>query len=221
MGPIEGCMERPKTLEIPQDSYEYAPTSGITELRTAVANLYNEIYRQGKESKYTYENVCITAGGRAGLTRLAAAIGDVNVGYFLPEYTAYEQMLSVFKRFVPIPTSLEEDARYHIDSETIRKEVAGRGLGVIVASNPRNPTGQVIHDGELEELVKIAKEKHMTLIMDEFYSAYIYEQGEGHTVSISKYVDNVNEDPVILIDGMTKNFRVSELINPTNPTFFF
>ena len=27
-------------------------------LREAVANLYNDTYRVGKESKYTYENVC-------------------------------------------------------------------------------------------------------------------------------------------------------------------
>ncbi|KAI7907647.1 pyridoxal phosphate-dependent transferase [Cokeromyces recurvatus] len=208
VGPIEGCMERPMTIEISQDCYEYAPTSGIPELRKAVADLYNEVYRKDKQSKYTYENVCIVPGGRAGLTRVAAAIGDVNVGYFLPEYTAYEQMLSVFKRFVPIPTTLEEAARYHIDSDTIRKEISGRGLGVIVASNPRNPTGQVIQDEELEELVAIAKERHTTLVMDEFYSAYIYDKEEGKTVSISRYVEDVNEDPVILIDGLTKNFRM-------------
>lgn len=46
-------------------------------LRDAVANLYNHTYRQGKASQYTYENVCIVPGGRAGLSRVAAVIGDV------------------------------------------------------------------------------------------------------------------------------------------------
>lgn len=209
VGPIEGCMERPKTIDVPECAYEYAPASGISELKEAVANLYNEIYRSQKDSKYTKENVCICPGGRAGLTRVAAAIGDVNVGYFLPEYTAYEQMLSVFKRFVPIPTTLEEDSNYHIDPDTVRKEIASRGLSVIVASNPRNPTGQVIQDLQLEELVMIAKEKHATLVLDEFYSAYIYGETKGKTVSASEFVDDVNEDAVIIIDGLTKNFRVS------------
>lgn len=53
----------------------YGPTAGIKELRHAVANLYNETYRQGKDSKYTHENVCIVPGGRAGLIRIAAIIG--------------------------------------------------------------------------------------------------------------------------------------------------
>ncbi|KAI8886053.1 PLP-dependent transferase [Backusella circina FSU 941] len=208
VGHIDGCAEKPKTIDIPQECYEYAPTSGVKELRNAVANLYNEVYRKDKESKYTYENVCIVPGGRAGLTRVAAVIGDVNVGYFLPEYTAYEQMLSVFKRFVPIPTTLEEESQYHIDPETIRKEISNRGLGVIVASNPRNPTGQVIQGDELAKLVEIAKSRHTTLVMDEFYSAYIYGDTPGQTISISEYVDDVNCDPVILIDGLTKNFRM-------------
>ncbi|KAI9031735.1 pyridoxal phosphate-dependent transferase [Phycomyces nitens] len=211
VGHIEGCADKPTHIELPIASYEYAPTAGITELRTAVANLYNEIYRQDKESKYTYENVCIVPGGRAGLTRVASAIGDINVGYFLPEYTAYEQMLSVFKRFVPIPTTLEAETNYHIDPDTIRKEISGRGLGLIVASNPRNPTGQLIEGEELCELVKISKERHTTLVMDEFYSSYIYshpEEDNGRTVSISEYVDDVNTDPVIIIDGLTKNFRL-------------
>jgi hypothetical protein len=75
---------------------EYAPTTGvrgesstipciflphntpcILALREAVAHLYNVTYRQGKESKYTAENVCIVPGGRAGLSRVAAVVGDV------------------------------------------------------------------------------------------------------------------------------------------------
>lgn len=75
-------------------------------------------------------------------------------------------MLSVFKRFVPIPTTLEEETNYHIDPSTIRKEISNRGLGVIVASNPRNPTGQIIENGELRDLVKIARERHATMVMD-------------------------------------------------------
>lgn len=212
VGHIDGCKERPRQIDIPEEAYEYASTTGTKELRKAVANLYNEIYRKNKPSKYTEENVCIVPGGRAGLSRLASVMGDVNVGYFLPEYTAYEQMLSVFRRFVPIPTALEEETRYHISPETLRKEISSRGLSVIVASNPRNPTGQVIQDDELAALVQIAKERHTAMIMDEFYSAYIYDREEGKTVSITEFVEDVNEDPIIVVDGLTKNYRVKPLI---------
>lgn len=150
-------------------------------------------------------------GGRAGLTRVASVIGDIVVGHFLPEYTAYEQMLGIFKRFVPIPTVLDEESKYHIDPATIKKEIIGRGLGLIVASNPRNPVGQLIEGEDLKELLDVARKRHTTLVMDEFYSAYIYShppEQNGRTVSIAEFVEDVEDDPVIIIDGMTKNMRV-------------
>ena len=77
VGDIPDAPARPQSITLPLDSLEYAPTTGVKDLREAVANLYNHTYRQGKLSQYTYENVCIVPGGRAGLSRVAAVIGDV------------------------------------------------------------------------------------------------------------------------------------------------
>ena len=76
---------------------EYGPTAGIKPLRAAIANLYNDNHRQGKASQYTWENVCIVPGGRAGLIRIAAVLGHAYLGFFIPDYTAYNEMLSLFK----------------------------------------------------------------------------------------------------------------------------
>lgn len=43
------------------------------------------------------ENVCIVPGGRAGLIRIAAVLGNCYLGFFIPDYTAYNEMLSLFK----------------------------------------------------------------------------------------------------------------------------
>lgn len=59
-----------------------------------MANLYNENYRQGKESQYSWENVCIVPGGRAGLIRIAAVLGNAYLGFFIPDYTAYNEVSS-------------------------------------------------------------------------------------------------------------------------------
>lgn len=80
---IEGCFPRPTTIPLSMEGREYGPTAGIKPLRAAVANLYNENYRKGKESKYTWENVCIVPGGRAGLIRLAAVLGNAYLGFFV------------------------------------------------------------------------------------------------------------------------------------------
>ena len=40
---------------------------GIKPLREAIANHYNAHHRQGKDSKYKWENVDVVPDGRAGL----------------------------------------------------------------------------------------------------------------------------------------------------------
>lgn len=94
---IAGCFKRPETIDITVAAREYAPTAGIKPLREAVAKLYNEMHRKGKESQYTWENVAIVPGGRAGLIRIAAVLGNSYLSFFLPDYTAYNEMLSLFK----------------------------------------------------------------------------------------------------------------------------
>lgn len=141
---------------------EYASTTGIKELRQAVADYYNREYRQGMKSQYTYENICITPGGRAGMARVAAVIGEVYTGYQIPEYvllrhwrsrsspgsdsiraesfllpryTTYSEVLSVFKNLVPVPSALSAEDKYKLHIETLKKEMEDMSLSVIVASN--------------------------------------------------------------------------------------
>jgi hypothetical protein len=54
---IAGCFDRPKNVDISMDGREYGPTAGIKPLRAAVARLYNEEHRKGKDSQYSWENV--------------------------------------------------------------------------------------------------------------------------------------------------------------------
>ncbi|KAH9950311.1 aminotransferase [Amylocystis lapponica] len=211
VGPIPDAPSKPQSIPLPEDSLEYAPTTGIKALREAVATLYNHTYRQGKASQYTYENVCIVPGGRAGLSRVAAVVGDVYCSYQVPDYTAYDQVLGAFKRLIPVPTSLEADNNYRLDIEQTRKDIKNQGLEVIIASNPRNPTGQVIQGDELKQLVSLAREATTTVILDEFYSWYIYPEDEaefGKSISSAQYIDDVNSDPVVIVDGLTKNWRL-------------
>ncbi|KZV96169.1 PLP-dependent transferase [Exidia glandulosa HHB12029] len=210
VGAIPDAPPRVTAIEIDEVTNEYAPTTGLVALRAAVANLYNDTYRKGKTSQYTHENVCIVPGGRAGLSRIAAVVGDVYCAYQVPDYTAYQQVLSAFKRLVPIPTILEQEQHYRLDIEQMKKDVHRQGLSVMVASNPRNPTGQMIAGKDLEQLVQLGRE-HTTVILDEFYSWYMYPENEedfGKSLSAAEYVEDVNDDSVVLIDGLTKNWRL-------------
>lgn len=208
-GPLPGAPDRVDAISISLDDQEYAPVPGIPELRQAVAAMYNQLYRQGKPSQYTERNVCICGGGRASLTRAVAALGEINLGHFLPDYTAYEELLDIFKLFTAIPILLEGASGYRFSIEDLRREITGRGLSAILLSNPNNPTGKVIRDGELEAWVTTARELQCSLLLDEFYSHYVWSGagGDSSLVSAARYVEDVDRDPVILFDGLTKNWR--------------
>ena len=111
-GPMPGSPDRISEVTIVPASQQYGPVAGNKDLRQAVADFYNTTYRRGKPSQYTADNVSIASGGRLALTRLASALGNINMGHFIPDYTAYEELLSVFKAFTPIPILL--DAGIHL-----------------------------------------------------------------------------------------------------------
>ena len=93
---------------------------------------------------------------------------------------------------------------------SMRREVAGRGLGALLLSNPCNPMGKVVSGDELARWVSNARELDCALLLDEFYSHYIWNPGPGEvgpTVSAARYVEDVDRDPVVLFDGLTKNWR--------------
>ncbi|HEY4241510.1 MAG TPA: pyridoxal phosphate-dependent aminotransferase [Kofleriaceae bacterium] len=210
---LPGAPPRITELPVREGDHEYAPVAGLWELREAIAGCYNELFRRGHGSKYSAENVAISGGGRSALTRVAASLGNINLGHFLPDYTAYEELLGVFRLFSPIPILLEGERGYAFSAADLRREVLGRGLAAILASNPANPTGKVIGGGELADWVATARELDVALIFDEFYSHYIWRPDlvsrdpQAPIETTARYVEDVDRDPVVILDGLTKNWR--------------
>lgn len=207
---LPGAPPRMTQVTIQADDQEYAPIAGLWELRETVASLYNQLHRRGMPSQYSAENVAIASGGRASLTRVVAALGHINMGHFLPDYTAYEELLDVFRLIAPIPILLDGARGYSFTIEELRREITGRGLSALLFSNPCNPTGKTVGGEDLAAWVHAARELDCTLIADEFYSHYIWRPdlaAMGGVSSAASYVEDVDRDPVVILDGLTKNWR--------------
>lgn len=205
-GELPGAPPRVSSVAFNDLAHEYSPVPGIWELRQAVADMYNRRFRKGMKSQYTAENVAISSGGRTALTRAAASLGHINLGHFLPDYTAYEELLDIFKLFTPIPISLDPANGYQFSTQDLEREIVGRGLSALLLSNPCNPTGQVIGGKRLSEWVEAARKLDCALLIDEFYSHYIWNE-HGPIVSSAQFVEDVDKDPVVIFDGLTKNWR--------------
>jgi len=211
VGLYEGAPPRIDQVTLRPEDHAYGRLEGIDELREAVAAHYNRLYRRGMASQYTADNVAVASGGRLALTRAMAGLGAVKVGYQLPDYTAYEDMFNLhLARMQPIAVPTREQDGFQLTPQQYRDALAAHDLDAFVISNPCNPTGNVIQGDDLAALVQSSRERRTTLLLDEFYSHFIYTEdgqpAEG-PVSGAAYVEDVEKDPVVLFDGLTKSFR--------------
>ena len=205
VGELAEAPPRFSNLNIEIQDHAYGPVEGLLELRERVAEHYNRLYRAGKNSKYTAENVAISSGGRAGLSRIGAALAPMRLGYFTPDYTAYEDLLTTFDQAEPVWIELRPEDGFRIDPATLEQRVRTDRLNALLISNPCNPTGIAIHGQELREWLNIARRNECTLLLDEFYSHYFYP--EDRPISAAEFVEDVERDPIVLVDGLTKCFR--------------
>src|SRR3984885_11942308 len=142
-------------------------------------------------------------------------------------------MLTYLQQFVAVPSPLSAADGYHIHADKVAEELA-RGTSVILTSNPRNPTGHALSPEELIKIKDICRGKSQTpsptalsfpensisdsllsptdratIIFDEFYAGYNYSTNcDGTTISAASNIVDVDADDVIIIDGLTKRFRL-------------
>jgi aspartate/methionine/tyrosine aminotransferase len=105
---------------------------------------------------------------------------------------------------------LSRERGYHFTGDDLRREVLGRGLGALLLSNPSNPMGKLLSGDALADWVATGRALGCTLLVDEFYSQYVWTLGAGEpgpSVSAARYVEDVDRDPVVIFDGLTKNWR--------------
>ena len=212
IGDMEGAPPRITSVDLTPGDQAYGPLGGSAEVRDAIAQTYNRLFRQGKKSQYAAENVSFAGGGRVALTRLFAALADNSrVLYKCPDYTAYEDYLAYHHvRLTLVPIMTREENGFSLTAKELEAAITRQGVSAYVFSNPCNPTGSVVMGDELDRHVALARKHRCLLGCDEFYSHFIYDEnsapGSG-PVSAAAYVEDVNKDPVLLVDGLTKSHR--------------
>ena len=205
---LEEAPPRISTISMNDKQHGYAPTEGLQELRENVASAYNNIFRSAKKSGYTYKNVSVAGGGRTVISRVVGSMRDIKIGYFVPDYSAYEEILNCFKNVEAVPIFLDPKHKFECDLKKLKQTIKQENMKALLLSNPSNPTGNVIKGDNLKELVEMAKKEKFYLIIDEFYFNFIYSD-KFKLVSSSEFIEDVENDPVIIISGLSKAWRYS------------
>ncbi|MCL1597158.1 pyridoxal phosphate-dependent aminotransferase [Parasutterella secunda] len=211
VGTIEGAPDRIESLKLQPSDAAYGPVGGTLEVREAIADWVNRTYRKGM-SQYTAENVSFVCGGRLALTRLYSIFKDgARIAYKNPDYTAYEDYLYPLRHNCElIELRAEEKDGFTVPVERFENFMHDVRPNAFVFSNPCNPTGQVIKDEAMDRYINAARKENCLLGADEFYATFSYNEDGSpaeKAVSALPYVKDINRDPVIVFDGLTKGFR--------------
>ncbi len=196
----------PKLVELLHKSVksghnQYAPMPGILGLREKIAEKVEDLYG----AQYNPENeITITAGATEALYATITAIvhpGD-EVIIFEPWYDAYIPMVEYSGgKAITIPLQLPD---FHINWDKVKKVVSKKTKAIILNS-PHNPTGAILSQKDIRQLIEIVKDTSIILISDEVYEHIIFDNF-GHQ-SLAKY-DELKERSFV-ISSFGKTFHAT------------
>jgi aspartate/methionine/tyrosine aminotransferase len=165
------------TRALEANKTRYAPSSGIPELRAAIAGKLVSKNKIPAEPR----DVIVVNGGMQGL--FGAFQSVVNPGdevlVFSPFWTPIKDLVAYSQgTTVLVPTS---EARAEGFEETLVRYSTDR-TKAIYYNTPQNPSGVVFTRDEAEAVARFARERDLVVIADEAYEDLVYD---GQHISIA------------------------------------
>jgi aspartate/methionine/tyrosine aminotransferase len=178
----------------------YGPTSGLLELREAIARHVSEsrgVHVEGDE-------VVVVPGGKPIIffSILALAEPGDEVIYPNPGFPIYESMI----RYVgarPVPIRLREEQDFAFHPEDLASAINER-TKLLILNSPHNPTGGVLSKQHIQQIAAIVGDRNVMVLSDEIYSRLIFEGEHDSILSAPGF-----QDRVILLDGFSKTYAMT------------
>jgi len=162
MPPLNVKYELLKTYE--KKRVHYTQTRGVPILRKLIA----------KERSVKEENVIITPGARFAVFSAMAStlsMGDELI-IFEPAWPAYRDCANfIGVKVKAINTTVEQKWDPDIDQ---LEDLITPNTKMIVLNSPNNPTGKIIQEREIDDILKLARKNDIFVLSDEVYSMYSY-----------------------------------------------
>ncbi|MDT7541931.1 MAG: aspartate aminotransferase [Acidobacteriota bacterium] len=165
------------TRALDENKTRYAPSSGLAELRAALADKLRARNRLSIEEK----DVIVLNGGMQGLFGAFQSVlnpGD-EVLVFSPYWTPIKDLVAGCEAsMMLVPT---DEARREGFAQTLARYTTAR-TRLLYFNTPQNPTGVVFTRAEIEAVASFVRERDLVVVSDEAYEDLIYE---GQHVSIA------------------------------------
>ncbi|MCB9435093.1 MAG: pyridoxal phosphate-dependent aminotransferase [Ardenticatenaceae bacterium] len=195
------------------DTHYPAPMVGLPHTLEAIAN---KMARDNNIHLNPRSDIIVTPGGKWAIYLALAAIlnpGD-EVLYLEPVWVSYPPMITLAGG-TPVPVSLDSSDNFRITAAALRAKMTPRTKALMV-NTPCNPTGRVLTQAELDDIVAVAVEADLYVIADEIYEKLIFN-GRSH---LSVAAAPSMADRTLTVNGLSKAYamtgwRMGWLAGPT------
>jgi aspartate/methionine/tyrosine aminotransferase len=180
---------------------EYTEILGLRELRRAYVKDLNEFYN----ANCRFEQIIITSGANHGFAMASLAIADEGDEALISEPHFFNHRMWLEIQGVKVKTFQCHPSVGAMlpDLEQIRGAITEK-TRMIVLSNPNNPTGTKIHDQLLNDILDLAYQNGIFLILDETYRDFINSTRDIHTL----FSNERSRDSLVHLYSFSKAFSI-------------
>ena len=189
--PVAACEAAKAAIDAGKSGY--TQTQGIPQLRERLEGAgRDELGQPGRK-------LCVTSGSSGALVLVLMAMIDPGdeVILFEPAFVMYRPLVEFLGgRCVIVDTS----PSFSIDVERVAAAITPRTKAILL-NTPSNPTGFVAPLETVRDLARLAEQTGVTLISDELYRSYCYDE-PFHSPA-------AHSDAIVVIDGFSKSHAMT------------
>ncbi len=155
----------------------YTESIGLLKLRDSISSFY----KSEQNFEIPIENIAVTAGASASILLVLMTLfneGD-HIAIAIPGYPCYRNIIKALG-LKPYIINTKFRKGFQLEKEEVKK-IPSYVKGIIIES-PSNPTGAVIDNINLGEILDICKKKKLKVIADEIYHGISYNKEKTRSV---------------------------------------
>lgn len=159
---------------------QYAPMAGHLELRVAISNKYDLLY---KSTYHPEKEITVTAGATQAIYTSISAFVHQNdeVIIFKPAYDCYQPAIEINGgKTISIQLSAPQ---YKVDWTEVASKISTR-TKMIIINSPHNPSGTIWSKSDMLELQRLTANTDIIVLSDEVYEHIVFDNEKHQSICL-------------------------------------
>ena len=182
---------------------KYSPTDGLPTLKKAIVRYTEDNY----DRLVAPENIIVSSGAKQSLFNIFYALLDPNDEVIInaPYWVSYPEMVKMV-RGVPVIVT-PEDGGFYPRLADIERAVSSSTKAIVINS-PNNPSGVMVTDEFMAEIVAFCEKRNIYLILDDIYHKLVFNKRKW--TPAYKFTDlDVESSKLVVVNGIAKAYGMT------------